>query len=344
MKKTELPCGIVEDLLPSYVDGLTGEESSEAVREHLGGCEMCRKKYEAMKGRERAEHEEANREVNYLKTVRRSKQRGITIAVICTALVLLLGWAVKTYVIGERADLSNFSYAVSTTEEKVEVRIRPHDYDIYRIMTGDARVRSGVAEISVRKVDTGRIITNISSMAKKIELDTAELKEVYLCGELIWADGLGISQQTHRMYNARTPYVGDASAMVNLWEQISSSFSGYTVSLQTDSEPYGFTVHYAESLNGQGYATMDASMRKAGECMLALAGNLGVFSWTYTDSKGQSHAESITLEEVNALIPDLVELYNGIYGTDWTAKDSVKDYAESPFALEQFRELQGMPH
>ena len=132
--------------------------------------------------------------------------------------------------------------------------------------------------------------------------------------------------------------------MVNLWEQISSSFSGYTVSLQTDSEPYGFTVHYAESLNGQGYATMDASMRKAGECMLALAGNLGVFSWTYTDSKGQSHAESITLEEVNALIPDLVELYNGIYGTDWTAKDSVKDYAESPFALEQFRELQGMPH
>lgn len=344
MKKTELPCGIVEDLLPSYVDGLTGEESSEAVREHLSGCETCRKKYEAMKKRESAEHEEAQREVNYLKTVHRSKRRGITVAIICTALVLLLGWAVKTYVIGERADLSNFSYDVSTTEEKVEVRIRPHDYDIYRIMAGDARVQDGVAQITVRKVDTGRIITNISSMAKKIELSTEGLQEIYLCGELIWADGLGISQQTHGMYNARTPYVGDASAMVNLWEQISPSFSGYTVSLQTDSEPYGFTVHCAESIGGQGYANMDASMRKAGECMLALAGNLGVFSWTYTDDNGQSHAESITLEEINALLPELAELYNGIYGTDWTAKDSVKDYAESPFALEQFRELQGMPH
>lgn len=340
----ELPCGIVEDLLPSYVDGLTGEESTEAVREHLDGCETCRKKYEAMKGRETTEHEDVQREVNYLKTVRRSKHRGIVIAVVCTALVLLLGWAVKTYVIGERADLSNFSYAVSTTEEKVEVRIRPHDYDIYRIMTGDARVRSGVAEISVRKVDTGRIITNISSMAKKIELDTEGLQEIYLCGELIWADGLGISQQTHRIYDARTPYVGNAPAMVNLWEQVGSGLGSCKVSLQTDSEPYGFTVHYEEPLDSYSSAAIDASMRKAGECMLALADNLGVFSWTYTDSKGQPHAESITLEEVNALLPDLVELYNGIYGTDWTAKDSVKDYAESPFALEQFRELQGMPH
>ena len=35
MEKYELPCGIVEDLLPSYVDGLTGQESSAAVRRHL---------------------------------------------------------------------------------------------------------------------------------------------------------------------------------------------------------------------------------------------------------------------------------------------------------------------
>ena len=32
MEKYELPCGIVEDLLPSYVDGLTGQESSAAAR------------------------------------------------------------------------------------------------------------------------------------------------------------------------------------------------------------------------------------------------------------------------------------------------------------------------
>ena len=30
-EKYELSCGIVEDLLPSYVDGLTGPESNEAL-------------------------------------------------------------------------------------------------------------------------------------------------------------------------------------------------------------------------------------------------------------------------------------------------------------------------
>ena len=35
MEKYELPCGIVEDLLPSYVDGLTGSESNEALCAHM---------------------------------------------------------------------------------------------------------------------------------------------------------------------------------------------------------------------------------------------------------------------------------------------------------------------
>ena len=48
--KTDLPCGIVADLLPSYVDGLTGQESNDAVAAHLAHCELCRARYEAMKG------------------------------------------------------------------------------------------------------------------------------------------------------------------------------------------------------------------------------------------------------------------------------------------------------
>lgn len=46
--KYELPCEIVEDLLPSYVDGLTNTVTTEAVDEHLKTCPSCQKHRDAM--------------------------------------------------------------------------------------------------------------------------------------------------------------------------------------------------------------------------------------------------------------------------------------------------------
>ena len=40
-----------------------------------------------------------------------------------------------------------------------------------------------------------------------------------------------------------------------------------------------------------------------------------------------------------ALLPTLAARYNQRYGADWTARDSVKDYADSPESLEELRQL-----
>ena len=45
----KLPCEIVQDLLPSYVDGLTSDCSAKAVEAHLQGCSACSALYENMK-------------------------------------------------------------------------------------------------------------------------------------------------------------------------------------------------------------------------------------------------------------------------------------------------------
>ena len=48
----KLRCEIVQDLLPSYVDGLTSDETNEAVKDHLADCVSCRDMYERMKADE----------------------------------------------------------------------------------------------------------------------------------------------------------------------------------------------------------------------------------------------------------------------------------------------------
>ncbi|MBO4456662.1 MAG: zf-HC2 domain-containing protein [Butyrivibrio sp.] len=42
----KIPCGIIKDLLPSYIDGILSESVNEAVKIHLEECASCRKKLE----------------------------------------------------------------------------------------------------------------------------------------------------------------------------------------------------------------------------------------------------------------------------------------------------------
>ena len=39
--RNNLPCEVVQDLLPSYIDGLTSEKTNELVEEHVEGCDQC---------------------------------------------------------------------------------------------------------------------------------------------------------------------------------------------------------------------------------------------------------------------------------------------------------------
>lgn len=46
----KIPCNMVQDLLPSYIDDICSEETTKQVGEHLEKCQNCEKKYREMKG------------------------------------------------------------------------------------------------------------------------------------------------------------------------------------------------------------------------------------------------------------------------------------------------------
>lgn len=45
----DLPCSVVRDLLPLYVDGAVSSETREMIRIHLDGCPECRMRLESLK-------------------------------------------------------------------------------------------------------------------------------------------------------------------------------------------------------------------------------------------------------------------------------------------------------
>ena len=153
-----------------------------------------------------------------------------------------------------------------------------------------------------------------------------------------------VQQLAVLLYQAQTPYVGDAAAVGKVLAAVDTWYGPYieyTISLQTSQEPYGLTIHFADvtaHMSGAGRA-LDKRMYATAPTLLALIGNLGQVQWTYAAPDGTAVTRSVTLEEVDAALPDWIAAYDLDAGADWTAPESVKDYAASPAAVQQLIDL-----
>ena len=348
MKKTELPCAVVEDLLPAYLEGLTSAETNQAVEDHLASCPACAAKRAAMGGGDDAaqtEQAETAREVDYLKAVRRKGRRRVWLAVLGTLLVLTAAFAAKVFVIG--TPLNPDGVAVDTQEEDGVLQV-----GISSLGSGNAfwgwkvENQDGVVSITGRSVLVSPLFRDGTGT---VELPLEGVTEIWLGeageGRLVWQEGTEISPDAWALYRAQTPYVGDNSAVgrvlaaVDTW--YGSPIVDYTISLQTSAEPYGLTIHFdsvTAYVSGAG-RSLDKRMYAVAPSLLTLIGNLGEVRWTYAAPDGTAVTRSVTLEEVDAALPDWIDAYNLDAGADWAAPESVKDYAASPAALQRLMDL-----
>lgn len=352
----ELSCAIVEDLLPTYVEGLTSEETNMAVESHLASCPACAAKRAAM-GAEDVPSEEAaeetTREVDYLKKVRRRGRRRIMLAVLSTLLVLAAGFAAKAFLIGSPLDPDRMVVtSFYQWDGRFQVTVVSTDSGVaFHGWTEENQ--DGVVSITARSVlpsflyhtDGG---TRSFSSKGVTEIWLGEVGE----GRLIWQEDTEISADAWALYQAQTPYVGDNSAVGRVLAAVDTWYGppivDYTISLQTSSEPYGLTIHFdsvTAYVSGAG-RSLDKRMYAIAPSLLALIGNLGEVRWTYAAPDGTAVTRSVTLEEVDAALPDWIEARNLAYhqdnsedGTDWIAPESVKDYAASPAAVQRLVDL-----
>ena len=352
----ELSCAIVEDLLPTYVEGLTSEETNMAVESHLASCPACAAKRAAM-GAEDVPSEEAaeetTREVDYLKKVRRRGRRRIMLAVLSTLLVLAAGFAAKAFLIGSPLDPDRMVVtSFYQWDGRFQVTVVSTDSGVaFHGWTEENQ--DGVVSITARSVlpsflyhtDGG---TRSFSSKGVTEIWLGEVGE----GRLIWQEDTEISADAWALYQAQTPYVGDNSAVGRVLAAVDTWYGppivDYTISLQTSSEPYGLTIHFdsvTAYVSGAG-RSLDKRMYAIAPSLLALIGNLGEVRWTYAAPDGTAVTRSVTLEEVDQALPDWIEARNLAYhqdnsedGTDWIAPESVKDYAASPAAVQRLMDL-----
>lgn len=116
--KYDLPCDVINDLLPSYVDKLTSDKSNDIIKEHLENCERCNSTYFAMLN----DNESAVVNVNEQKLLRKTKNKIIKIIVSCILVFVVafsgIWFFVNWYTTSDELEKGDYTITVNKIDKK----------------------------------------------------------------------------------------------------------------------------------------------------------------------------------------------------------------------------------
>ncbi len=311
--KHKLPCELVRDLFPTYIDELTSDVTNEWIKEHVEDCGECRTVLDTMRepeGQPRAQEEE--KEIDFLKKARRRSVK-ITVASILLAF-LIFGTLmfVNMFIIGNPVSSESVYCKASAKGNVLTVEVT---------MTDSARVPSdikfsekvpGVIDVSCKGVLTGPW-NNMGVMTSEYTSDVP-IKMVKSGGRVIWADGEDILALTSALYAAKHPYVGDmpANNLPVAVLNIGSYLGGFSNEMQTEKEPYGWSFVLDEEILPERAALREHMMKSYAYILLAVVQNLGEVSFEYV-SEGESCKLTVTSDEASEFAGhDIKECYEDI--------------------------------
>ena len=339
--KNDLTCEVVQDLLPSYVDGLTSDVSNQAVEQHMKTCESCRKLYsemrEPMNGEDVSEINDGQKadsqkssEIDYLKKIRNKNRMRILAAVLIVVIAVGVGLWSKVYVVGQEVEQAEFVQANVAVEDH-KVSVQGLLLDTTKGVSDVAfQEKDGIVTVSLRETRKSSFHTN------EFQADyqsSEDVKQVVLENRILWDDGVSIDGTVSDLYQSRNPYVGDTSAdgrSVQAARAVLGINDGalisYGTQLQTSEEPYGWTFLNVQISSSDNVERLHQEMKQLGCLLIAVTDNLGYVSFEYSVDGAENADGNMTLTVTEADV-------------DAMAGQSVKAMAQTPEGLQQLVDL-----
>ena len=339
--KNDLTCEVVQDLLPSYVDGLTSDVSNQAVEQHMKTCESCRKLYsemrEPMNGEDVSEINDGQKadskkssEIDYLKKIRKKNRMRILAAVLIVVIAVGVGLWSKVYVVGQEVEQAEFVQANVAVEDH-KVSVQGLLLDTTKGVSDVAfQEKDGIVTVSLRETRKSSFHTN----EFQADYQSAEdVKQVVLENRILWDEGVSIDGTVSDLYQSRNPYVGDTSAdgrSVQAARAVLGINDGalisYGTQLQTSEEPYGWTFLNVQISSSDNVERLHQEMKQLGCLLIAVTDNLGYVSFEYSVDGAENADGNTTLTVTEADV-------------DAMAGQSVKAMAQTPEGLQQLVDL-----
>lgn len=299
--KHKLPCELIQDLFPSYIDDLTSDVTNLLLEEHIKECEKCREILGGMQETtEGIIHFEEKKEIDFLRKTKKINKKKIWGSIVGTVTFIVIVYFMATYVIGYATAHDNIKCEVVSVEGKklvVSAECRNPEYVIskasFRWIPNDKEV-----EVTFKTVKRSPLYEDKREFYYNAP---AEFEEVCVGGRLqptIWFEGNNISMEAGELYDVRNPYIGQAFANSLIADalEVTERFGVFSNELQTSEEPYEWKIILQEGILQEKREEKEQEMRFCGYLMLASVKNAGLVTFEY-ESEGKEYAVTITTEE-----------------------------------------------
>ena len=278
----KLPCEVVRDLLPSYVDGLTSGTTSQLISGHLEDCAPCRAALEAMRAPEAEPAEEKEKEIDYLKKHRRHNRAVMLWSVAGVLLAVIMVGLLRLFEIGE-----------------------PLSADAVAIMELEVNGDRTVCTLGMMSLDSAKTIVRVSSeevngvvylkpwavLASPLHrgnysytVSAEPIRRLCVGERILWDDGARISPLTSNVFATRHAYVGEMPANNRTAAAlgVSDLLGPYVSELHTSERPYVWTLTLSEDIPKDDWGRRTEAMSSFAHVLLATTGNLDEVRYVYT--------------------------------------------------------------
>ena len=322
--KHKLPCEIVQDLLPSYLDHLTSDVTNEAIHEHMEICNRCKTILQRMQAPESNTKEESDaneqKEIDFLKRTRKRNLRAIWLTAASILGIVIFGLFFMFYIYGSPIHADSLACNVSVFENQLTISGTSFESSVGISDIQFTEINEGVIEITFRSVIASPIH---SGDFEESYTASIPITQVRLENRILWDRGVTISPITSAVYLAKHDYVGEMPANSRTWQALdmANHIGGALNSLQTTEEPYGWTLELQEEILPTDQASSEKYMQSAAYVILATIDNLGYVTYEYTVGNVEMTL-TITCDDA----------------TEFAGID-IKAFSESPAILQQLMEL-----
>nr|MBQ8253527.1 DUF4825 domain-containing protein [Lachnospiraceae bacterium] len=349
MMKNKLPCELIRDLFPSYIDKLTSDVTNQMVEEHVLDCADCKEALDAMREPDVTEasvkDDVQQKEIDFLKKTRHQSRRVVVISVLGAFIIFLSLVFANMFIIGD---------PVGSESVYCKAEVRDNILTLQATMTDSARVpcdihfeeeEPGIVNVSFKAVLAGPW-NNCGVMTSEYAAKS-EMKQVKVGERIIWAEGEDILAITSAVYAARHPYVGDmpANALPIAALNMGSYLGNFSNELQTTREPYGWKFILEEEMTSQRAAIKENMLKSYAYVLLAVVENLGEVTYEYV-ADGEKNELTVTIAEATEFAGyDIKDCYDNVLLLQkLIQKTGLDGYAfmdaEEALALQQAMEAQ----
>ncbi len=297
--KNNLTCELVEDLMPSYIDGLTSEVTNKAVREHLAQCDECKSKLENMKEPYSEEKIEAEKkEIDFLKKARKRNIKTVIFSIVAIILIVAVGACTLPYMESKRLYEYDIIYDLEVKDGTFKLTMKPISNEI--VITDVIREEFGFGEVGldIRGKKRGPF-GHIETYTWEYTPESADsVKILKILNKILWKEGEYISDITWETYNTKHLYMGDmptnsrTASALGIYKYLGS----HTNKLQSLKEPYEWSIILSYELLPKQVKEKEELMRKYAYVLLGVIDNLGAVTFEYEifNSEGEDKACKLT--------------------------------------------------